>query len=208
MHALTPLAKVWCNFLCVKIKPSLHLSTVTKDKTILLYDMTMGFQFDVETVIERGLIESTHGRCTGALIHPALITQLCRLAGVPMLDSEEQVQQRLPIPPPKVKFRSPNESDDETNDDVPTATPSASDRVDGDPKVPSSLTRSLADQIHALTTRFDAYWDESQEDRVTLSQDMDSIRAEMATIRASQDQIAQQLAQLLSFHTAPPPPPP
>ena len=56
MHSLTPVAKVWYNFLCVKIKPTLHLSTVTKDKTILLYAMTKGFQFDIRTVIERGLI--------------------------------------------------------------------------------------------------------------------------------------------------------
>ena len=78
MHALMALAKVWYNFLCVKIKPSLHLSIVIKDKTILLYAITKGFQFDVGTIIERGLIESTHGRCIGALIHPSLITQLCR----------------------------------------------------------------------------------------------------------------------------------
>ena len=159
-------------------------------------------------VIERGLIKSTHGRCTSALIHPSLITELCRSAGVPMLDSEEQVQQRLPIPLPKIKFGSPGESDEETDEDIPAATPSASNPVDGDLKVPSSSTQSLADQIHALTARFDAYWDELQEDQVVLSQDMDSILAEMAAIRASQDQITQQLAQLLSFHTAPPPPPP
>ena len=90
--ALTPVAKVWYNFLCVKIKPSLHLNTMTKDKMILLYAMTKEFQFDIGTIIERGLMESTHGRCTGALIHPSLITELCRSAGVPMLDSEEQVQ--------------------------------------------------------------------------------------------------------------------
>ena len=97
MHSLTPVAKVWYNFLCVKIKPTLPLSIVMKDKTILLYAMTKGFQFDIGSVIQRGLIESTQGRCTGALIHPSLITQLCRLAEVLMLDSEEQVQQRLPI---------------------------------------------------------------------------------------------------------------
>ena len=185
IHSLTPLAKVWYNFLCVKIKPSLHLSTVTKDKTILLYSMTKEFQLDVRMVIEQGLIESTQGRCTGALIHPSLITQLCRSAGVLMLDSEEQVQQCLPIPLPRVKFGSPDEFDDETDDDVPAATLRARDLVDGDPEVPSSSTKSLADHIHALTTRFDAYWDESQENRVALSQDMDSIRAEMVTIRAS-----------------------
>ena len=162
MTALTPLAKVWCNFLCVKIKPSLHLSTVTKDKTILLYAMaTKGFQFDIGTVIERGLIELTHGHCTGTLI-----TELCRSVGVPMLDYEEQIQKRLPIPLPRVKFGILDESDDETDDDVPVATPSVSDPMDDDPEVLSSLTQSLGDQIHALTTSFDAYWDESQEHQV------------------------------------------
>ena len=120
-----------------------------------------------------------------------------------MLDSEEQVQQRLPIPLPKVKFGSPDDSNEETDDDAATITPSA-----GNPKVPSSSTQSLVDQIYALTARFDAYWDESQEHRVSLSQDMDAIRAEMVVIRSSQDQITRQLAQLLSFHTPLPPPPP
>ena len=114
MTTLTLVAKVWYNFLCVKIKPSLHLSTVTKDK----YTMTKGFQFDIGTVIERGLIESTHGRCIGALIHPSLITQLCLSVGVQMLDSKKQAQHRLPIPLPRVKFESPEESDEGTYEDA------------------------------------------------------------------------------------------
>ena len=86
-----------------------------------------------------------------------------------------------------MKFGSPDESvdeidDDELGDDALATTPSASDPVDGDPEVPSSSTQSLADQIHAMTALFEAYWDESQEHWVALSQDMDSIRAEMATI--------------------------
>ena len=92
MTTLTLVAKVWYNFFCVKIKPSLHLITVTKDKMILLYSMTKGFQFDIGAVIKRDLIESTHGRCTGALFHPSMISELCRSVGVSMLDSEEQVQ--------------------------------------------------------------------------------------------------------------------
>ena len=189
MTALMPVAKIWYNFLFVKIKPSLHHRTMTKDKTILLYAMTKGLQFDIGTVIKRGLIKSTHGRYTGTLIHPSLITELCRSAGVQMLDSKEKVQQCLTIPLPRVKFGSRDKSDEEIDEDVPAATPSASNPMDDDPKVPSSSTQSLADQIHALTARFDAYWDQSQEHRVALSQDMDSIQAEMATIRAIQDQI-------------------
>ena len=59
MYSLTPMVKVWYNFLCVKIKPTLHLSIVTKDKTILLYAMIKGFQFNIGSIIEQGLIEST-----------------------------------------------------------------------------------------------------------------------------------------------------
>ena len=60
-----------------------------------------------------------------------------------MLDSEEKVQQGLPIPLPKVKFGSPDESGDETDDgqtddDVSVATPNLSDPVDDNPEVRSS----------------------------------------------------------------------
>ena len=64
---------------------------------------------------------------------PFPITQLCHLAEVPMLDSEEQVQQHLPILLPKAKFRSLGDSDEETDEDAPAVTPSADN-----PKVPSS----------------------------------------------------------------------
>ena len=97
-------------------------------------------------------------------------------------DKIEGLQQRLPILLPRVKFGSPDESDDETDDDVSMATSNARNSVDGDPKVPSSSTQSLEDQIHALTTCFDAYWDESQEHQVGLSKDIGSMRAEMAAI--------------------------
>ena len=124
-----------------------------------------------------------------------------------MLDSEEQVQQRLPIPLPKEKFRSPGDSEEEADDDATTTAPSEGDPKDDDPKGPSSSTQSLEDQINALTAQFDAYWDESQEHHISLSQNMDAIKAEMAIIRSNQDQITQQLVQLLSFHTPSPPPP-
>ena len=116
------------------------------------------------------------------------------------------MQYFLPIPLPKAKFGNLGDSKEEADDDAAVAAPSEGDPEDGDPEVPSSSTQSLAYQIHALTERFDAYWDESQENRVSLSQDMDTIKAEMAIIRSNQDQITQQLAQLLSFHTPPPPP--
>ena len=67
------------------------------------------------------------------------------------------MQQRLPIPLPKAKFGSPDDSDEEIDDDAATATPSEGDPEDGDLEVLSSSTQSLAYQTHALTARFDAY---------------------------------------------------
>ena len=108
-----------------------------------------------------------------------------------MLDFEEQVQQRLPIPLPKAKFGSLGDSEKEADDDAAVAAPSEDEPEDGDPEVPSSSTHSLAYHIHVLTAQFDTYWDESREHCVSLSQDMDTIKVEMAIIRSNQDQIMQ-----------------
>ena len=59
MNTLKLIPKVWHNFICAILKPSLHLSTVTRDKAILLYAIMQGIQFDVGHVIEWGIIEST-----------------------------------------------------------------------------------------------------------------------------------------------------
>ena len=103
MKALTPVPKVWYHFIYATLKPSLHLSTVTRDKTILLYTIMQGIKFDVDNVIEKGIIESTQGRCTGARIHPSLITRLYWLAEVPMHEPEEKSTHRLPVPLLKIK---------------------------------------------------------------------------------------------------------
>ena len=81
-----------------------------------------------------------------------------------------------------MKFGSLGDSKEEADDDVVAAALSEGDPEDGDLEIPSSSTQSLAYQIHALIERFDPYWDESQEHRVALSQDMDAIKAEMAII--------------------------
>ena len=61
-----------------------------------------------------------------------------------MLDSEEQVQQRLHIPLPKAKFRSPSDLDEKTDDDAPATIPNGGNPDNDDLEVPSSSTQSLA----------------------------------------------------------------
>ena len=104
--------------MCQTQRPNLHLTTVTKDKIILLYVITQGIKFDVGHVIKRGIIESTHGGCIGALIHPFLITQLCRNAEGQMLESEETTHHRLPLSLPKAKDGAPENVEDEDEEDT------------------------------------------------------------------------------------------
>ena len=59
----------------------------------------------------------------------------------------------------------------------------------------------------SLTERFDAFWDETQEHLVLVTQDMEALRADMRTVLANQAIILQQqqsmqaqLAQLLALH--------
>ena len=79
---------------------------------------------------------------------------------------------------------------------------------------PPSPSPDLEDPVLSLTERFDAFWDETQEHRVLVTQDMEALRADMRTVLANQVTILQQqqtmqaqLAQLLAFHQPPPPPP-
>ena len=37
MKALKPVPKIWYKFICATLKPILHLSTMARDKTILLF---------------------------------------------------------------------------------------------------------------------------------------------------------------------------
>ena len=127
--------KVWYNFLCAKLKPSLHMSTVTKDKTILLYAIIQDIRFDVSHVIESGIIESTQGRYTRALIHPSLITQLCQAVEVPMLESEEKSHHRLPLTLLKAKHGAPDDMDEEEEDVAAVEQQSEEDLDEEDPKV-------------------------------------------------------------------------
>ena len=57
---------------------------------------------------------------------------------------------------------------------------------------PSSLTPDLEDPVLAIIDRFDAFWDETQEHRVLLTQDMEALHADMRTVLANQATIVHQ----------------
>ena len=76
---------------------------------------------------------------------------------------------------------------DETSGEVgqPSTThpPPSPPPIDLDVPSPSP---TLEDQVQHLTSRFDAFWDETQERQVTMSQDMDALRADMRTVLRNQ----------------------
>ena len=108
-----------------------------------------------------------------------------------------RIGQSLSRPPPPPSYRPPPPP--------PQQPPAAA---------PPSPSPDLEDPVLSLTERFDAFWDETQEHRVLVTQDMEALRADMQTVLANQAIILQQqqtmqaqLAQLLAFHQPPPPPP-
>ena len=56
----------------------------------------------------------------------------------------------------------------------------------------SSPSPNLEDPVLSLTECFDAFWDETQEHRVLLTQDMEAVCADMRTVLANQATILQQ----------------
>ena len=112
-------------------------------------------------------------------------------------DTQEDIGQSSSRPPPPPSSRPPPPP--------PQQPPAAA---------PPSPSPDLEDPVLSLTERFDAFWDETQEHRVLVTQDMEALRADMQTVLANQAIILQQqltmqaqLAQLLAFHQPPPPPP-
>ena len=107
---------------------SLHVSTVQRDKAILLYAIVHDIKFDLEFVIKNSILKVLYNRCTGALTHHSLITLLYKLAGVPMSESEEKTPPKMPLHVPKSKncfeeepnAKAKEEESEESKEDEPT----------------------------------------------------------------------------------------
>ena len=153
------------------------------------------------------------------LRHPFLIYGLCKNAGVSLEDNEAWIhpikaivvkKDKLGVPRSDAVYDSGHEPSDEEefttyqtlfgmHENTPgtTGPPSTSHRPPPLPSAESVVTSpspTLEDQVQDLTTLFDAFWDETQEHRVTMSQYMDALRADMRTILRNQQVIQQQFA--------------
>ena len=88
---------VWFYFMSSRLLPSKHVSTLYKDKTIFLYAILENYKFDVENIIQNSLVEEDVGK---SLIHPSLITQLCKDAKFVISRDEERCPSMEPLPFP------------------------------------------------------------------------------------------------------------
>ena len=166
---------------------------------------------------------------------PFLIYDLCKRAGVPLEDNEAWIhpikaisikRDKPGVPRPEGVYDLGNEPSDEEEFREYKARFDLSVDSQGDVglssthppppthptlgAVPSSPTPDLEDPVLALTDSFGAFWDETQEHRVLITQDMEAIHADMRTVLANQATILQnqqalqaQLAQLLALHQPP-----
>ena len=230
--------KVWHHFITSRLIPTKNVCEVTAKRALLNFAILQDIPFDVGQVIEDAILHNRDAKMN--LGHPFLIFGLCKRAGVPLDDNEAwlhpikaiSVKRDTPgVPRPEEPYDSGHEpSDEDELHDYQARYGSLGD-PQGDigqssshpPPPPSQQPQGAAppspspdpeDPVLSLTERFDAFWDETQEHRVLVTQDMEALREDMRTVLANQATILQQqqtlqaqLAQLLAFHQPPPPPP-
>ena len=235
---LAYIPKVWHHFITSRLIPTTNVCEVTAQRSLLNYAILQDIPFDVGQVIEDAILHNRDAKMN--LGHPFLIFGLCKQAGVPLNDNEAwlhpikaiSVKRDTPgVPQPEGVYDSGHEPSDEdelpdyrarygflgdTQEDIGQSSSRPPPPPPQHPQatVPPSPSPDIEDPVLSLTERFDAFWDETQEHRVLVTQDMEALRADMRTVLANQATILQQqqtmqaqLAQLLAFHHPPPLPP-
>ena len=235
---LAYIPKVWHHFITSRLIPTTNVCEVTAQRSLLNYAILQDIPFDVGQVIEDAILHNRDAKMN--MGHPFLIFGLCKQAGVPLDDNEAclhpikaiSVKRDTPgVPQPEGVYDSGHEPSDEdelpdyrarygflgdTQEDIGQSSSRPPPPPPQQPQatVPPSPSPDIEDPVLSLTERFDAFWDETQEHRVLVTQDMEALRADMRTVLANQATILQQqqtmqaqLSQLLAFHHPPPPPP-
>ena len=132
--------------------------------------------------------------------HPSLIYGLCKNTGVPLEDNKAWIHpikaivvknDKPGVPRSEAVYDSGREPSDEEElaayqtlfgmrEETPGEANPLSTSYPPPPPHPTksdvtSSSPTLEDRVQDLTSRFDAFWDETQEHRVTMSQDMDAL---------------------------------
>ena len=237
---LAYIPKVWHYFITSRLIPTMNVCEVTANvcevttkRALLNFAIIQDIPFDVGQVIEDAILYNRDAKLN--LGHPFLIYGLCKNAGVSLEDNEVWIhpikviiikKDKPGVPRSNTVYDSGHEPLDEeeltayqtffvmreeTSGEAcqPSTSHLPPPPLLAEPDVPSP-SPTLEDMVQDLTFGFDAFWDGTQEHRVTISKDMDALRADMHIILRNQQLIQQQLiqqqlAQLLAFPLPPPP---
>ena len=204
------------HFITSRLIPTTNVCEVTSKRALLNFAILQDIPFDVGQVIENAILHNRDAKMN--LGHPFLIFGLCKRAGVPLDDNEAwlhpikaiSVKRDTPgVQRPEEPYDSGHEPLDEDELHEYRARYGSLGDLQGDigqssshpppppsqqpPEAPpASLSPDPEDSVLSLTERFDAFWDETQEHRVLVTQDMEALRADMHTVLANQATILQQ----------------
>ena len=207
--------KVWHHFITSRLILTTNVCEVTAQRALLNFAIIQDIPFDVGQVIEDAILHNRDEKMN--LGHPFLIISVKRdTPGVPqpegVYDSSHEPSDEDELPDYQARFGFLGDSQDDIGQS--SSHPPSPPPQQPQAAAPPSPSPDLEDPVLSLTERFDAFWDETQEHRVLVTQDMEALRVDMRTVLANQAIILQQqqsmqaqLAQLLVFHQPPPPPP-
>ena len=196
---LAYIPKVWHHFITSRLIPTTNVCEVTAQRSLLNYAILQDIPFDVGQVIEDAILHNKDAKMN--LGYPFLIFGLCKQAGVPLDDNEAwlhpikaiSVKRDTPgVPQPEGVYDSGHEPSDEdelpdyrarfgflgdTQDDIGQSSSHPPPPPPQQPQAAAlpSPSPDLEDPVLSLTERFDAFWDETQEHRVLITQDMEAL---------------------------------
>nr|GMC57947.1 uncharacterized protein LOC109169324 [Ipomoea batatas] len=86
-----PLDRAIIDFIRAKVIPNSHRGNVKRDLVFLTYCIKEQRTIDIGRLISQSISEiaQTEAKSRCYLGHPSLITELCRLAGVPIIKNQE-----------------------------------------------------------------------------------------------------------------------
>ena len=100
---LIKMRKVWFYVINYVLKPSMHVSTVRQDRTILRYALVKGYEVNLGRIVEDSVLEFVKRNFTGNIPHPSLITLLCIKGGGGVKFNEDD--ERCPKTSPLILIR-------------------------------------------------------------------------------------------------------
>lgn len=90
---LTPIARVWVEFLKSCLMPTTQTTTVSQERLVLLYVLIRGLPIDVGTILEREIRECAMKQHKNiALLFPSSITGICIVYGVQVPSKDELIR--------------------------------------------------------------------------------------------------------------------